>query len=95
MTELNGHAQAFAGVVTVPARDVHIDIQAEVAKSLKDVPDGKTMAILSLQTHAGGNLAVAHRFNKHWGVVAWVGKSGWDQPLKRSAAGGVSIAYSR
>jgi hypothetical protein len=80
------------GVVTVPARAVHIDIQQEVAAVLQGVEPGKTMAVLNLRTSRGVNLAIAHKFNDRWTTALWVGKSGWDQALPE---GGITVAYSR
>jgi hypothetical protein len=86
------------GVVVVPASVPHIDIHAEVQKFLKaELTDGQTMAILSLKTDTGLNLAIAHKekvadgfFEGDWIVEGWVGKSGWDKPL----AGGIQVMWS-
>lgn len=91
----NGQPVSFAGVVTVPVDVVHFDIQEQVQKMLATVEPGTTMAVLRLHTHAGANLAIAHRFENDLRVSLWVGKSGWDQPLKRSGAGGIELTYAR
>lgn len=83
------------GVVTVPLSSIHESIQRSVDESLKHVEPGTTMAVLSLHTQTGINLAIAHKFNDHFKVVTWIGKSGWDKPLKKDGAGGVSFTYSR
>lgn len=88
---LNGTPQSFQGVVTVPSASVHQSIQAQVHQALQGVKEGKTMAILTVQTGSGANLAIAHKFNDHFEVVTYVGKSGWQSPV----AGGVSVAFSR
>ena len=87
---LNGTPQPI-GVITVPTTSVHLDIQEQVRKSLAGLPSGQTMAVLNVTTGKGINLAVAHKLNQHFEVVAYVGKSGWDQPVE----GGVSVSFSR
>lgn len=91
MTTTNGVPQAFAGVVTVAPQSVHQSIKSQVDAALKGVKEGKTMAILTVKTGSGLNLAVAHKLNDHFEVVSWVGKSGWQKPIE----GGVSVSYSR
>lgn len=92
---LNGTPQNFAGVVTAPSSAIHESIKRQTAELLKGVPDGKTMAVVSVHTQAGVNLALAHKFNEHFEVVGWIGKSGWDKPLLSRPAGGVSLAFAR
>jgi hypothetical protein len=87
----NGTPVAFAGVQSVPAQSVHQLIKSQVDEALRGVKDGKTMAILTVKTGSGANIAVAHKVNDHFEVVSWIGKSGWQKPLE----GGVSVAYSR
>lgn len=91
MASLNGASVPFAGVVTVEPQSVHQSIKAQVDDALRGVKEGKTMAILTVQTGSGLNMAVAHRFNEHFEVVSWVGKSGWQKPIE----GGVSVVFSR
>lgn len=91
MADVNGKPVPFAGVVRVPAKAVHIDIQKQVATLLAGVPQGQTMAVVNVVTGAGVNLAIAHKAGKHWTVGMYVGKSGWDQPIE----GGASVAFSR
>lgn len=79
------------GVITVPGKSVHIDIQQEVATMLQGIEDGKTMAVLNVRTGAGVNLALAHKFNDRWQTQFWIGSKGWQQPIE----GGVTVAYSR
>lgn len=86
------------GVVTVPASAVHIDITDQVMKILEGVEDGKTMAVVNVQTRRGINLAIAHRervadgiWKGSWTVATYVGKSGWSEPV----AGGATIAWTR
>jgi hypothetical protein len=88
---VNGEPQAFAGVVSVGPQSVHQSIKSQVEDALRGVKDGKTMAILTVKTGAGANLAVAHKINEQWEAIMFVGKSGWQQPIQ----GGVSVTYSR
>lgn len=81
----------IAGVVTVPTRAVHLDIQQQVATMLQGVEPGKTMAVLNIPTSKGFNLAVAHKFNNHWSTALWIGKAGWDA----APQGALTVAYSR
>ena len=87
----NGTSVPLTGVVTVPTTSVHLDIQEQVRKSLAGLPTGQTMAVLNVTTKSGVNLAVAHKFNEHFEVVSWIGKSGWQKPVE----GGVSVSFSR
>ena len=89
---MNGTPVPFGGVVTVPQSSVHLDIQRHVAQMLEGVPEGRTMAVVSILTDKGLNLAVAHKFNQAWSTALWVGKSGWD---KEPLAGGVTVSFSR
>lgn len=90
------------GVVVVPPDVVHIDIHDQVSKFLKtEVKDGQTMAMLALETQRGVNFAVAHKahvadgfFEGDWVVESWIGKSGWDGPLKKGLNGGVQVMWS-
>lgn len=90
-TLINNTAPAIPGVVTVPAKSIHIDIRREVAKVLEGVDPGETMAVLNVQTGRGINLALAHKFNDEWQVDLYVGKSGWQSPVE----GGVTVSFSR
>ena len=91
MTGVNGIVQPFAGVVTVPPQSVHQTIKQQVDDALRGVKEGKTMAVLTVKTGAGANLAIAHKINDHFEVVSWIGKSGWQKPIE----GGVSVSFSR
>jgi hypothetical protein len=91
------------GVVVAPPETVHFDIHDQVMKSLRrDVEPGHTMAMVSIQTDRGVNLAIAHKeklangfFAGDWVVEGWIGKSGWDQPLKQGWASGVQVMWSK
>lgn len=86
------------GVVVLPPPAVHLDIHTQVQKFLKaELKDGQTMAMLSLTTDQGLNLAIAHKekvtegfFEGDWIVESWIGKSGFDKPL----AGGIQVMWS-
>lgn len=88
---INGATVPLQGVVTMAPSSIHLDIREQVAKSLAGVPDGKTMAVVNVTTKAGVNLAIAHKFNDHWMVDLYVGKSGWQSPVE----GGATVAFSR
>lgn len=79
------------GVAVVLTEAVHLDIQQEVATMLAGVAPGRTMAVFTIKTARGVNLAVAHKWDHAWSTHLWIGKSGWDQPV----AGGVALAFSR
>lgn len=91
------------GVAVTPAAGVHLDIHKLVEDELKRATgtgalDGKTMAVLSVTTDRGVNLAVAHRetvetglFRGQWTTELWVGKH-FD---KAPPAGGVQIIFAR
>jgi len=78
------------GVTVVPPAAVSIDIHRQVQLLLNSLPAGRTRAMVSIETRSGVNLAVAHKFDDHWAVEAWVGKSGWDKPV----AGGAMLVFS-
>ena len=79
------------GVATVPTRDVPTTIAASIRSSvaavLGDLPADARGAIVGVATEKGMNLAVAYKLDSGWSVGAWVGKSGWKQPV----AGGVVV----
>lgn len=89
----------LVGVVTVPSESVHVSIRAQVDAALQGVKQGKTMAVLTVKTERGVNLAIAHRDaftsgllkDVEWQVVLYAGKSGWDRPVD----GGVSVSFTR
>jgi hypothetical protein len=87
--------QAAPGVVTLPGDSPMVApaIRESVDRFLGTLEADTTSLMLELETEAGGNLAIAHRSESgRLGVVLWVGKSGWDKPLKQSASGGVKVA---
>lgn len=74
------------GVAVVPESLISDALKAQVALVLAEVPADKTGAIVGIKTARGGNLAFAYRINGVLQVAAWVGKSGWDQPIDRGVA---------
>lgn len=87
------------GVAVAAATAVSLDIHKLVADSLKNVPEGHTMAALSITTDRGVNLAIAHRdiveqgiLHGEWTTELWIGKSGWTSAVPE---GGVQIMFSR
>lgn len=61
---------------------------------LDKLDPGVTTAVLNIHNRRGVNLAIASRIGEHLRVVTWVGKSGWDQPLKEGWEGAVSLRGS-
>lgn len=62
-------------------------IKAQVAEALASVPDGKKSALVMVATNKGWNSAFAARIGGGMQVVAWIGKSGWDQPFTGTSKG--------
>ena len=81
----------IAGVATVPGpmvpTTISASIRSSVAAVLGDLPKDAKGAIVGVATEKGMNLAVAYKLDSGWSVGAWVGKSGWKQPV----AGGVVV----
>lgn len=99
MTLPGGRApvQSVPGVATVfdVKNVIGADLQRQVQLELEKAPPGATTVALNIETQKGVNLAIASRSkNGHWTTALWVGKSGWDQPVKDGWAGGVSIRGS-
>ena len=69
------------GVVVTPATQIGDGIQLAVANVLAGLPPDAHGAIVGIATREGLNLAFAYRVGKGFEVGAWVGKSGWTQPL--------------
>lgn len=73
-----------------PTTPISQQIQDQVARVLGTIPPGKsTIAAVTVATGSGFNLAFAHKVDDQWKVAAWVGKSGWDQPI----SGGASLTF--
>jgi hypothetical protein len=91
------------GVVVASPETVHVDIHDQVMKSLRrDVEPGHSLAMVSITTDRGVNLAFAHKeraengvFEGDWVVESYIGKSGWDQPLNKGWGGGVQVMWSK
>jgi hypothetical protein len=85
------------GVVKLPGESplVHPSIKQSVDSFLTTIEPGTKTVMLNLDTQKGGNLALAIRDESgHFGVKFWVGKSGWDAPLKVDGHAGIQIAGS-
>lgn len=85
------------GVATVfdVRNNISDDLQRQVQLELEKAPPGATTVALNIETQKGVNLAIASRSRDgHWTTGLWIGKSGWDQPVKDGWAGGVSIRGS-
>jgi hypothetical protein len=86
-TPINNAPPAVPGVVIVPTSAVAKSIQQQAAEYLRLLPPETNGAVLTVETGAGFNLAVAHKSRGgRWGVTTWIGKSGWSEPV----SGGVS-----
>ena len=74
------------GVVIAPPHMISDSTKSAVATVLAAIPPDKRGAIIGIATGAGMNVAVAVKVGDHFQVEAWIGKSGWDQPLDRGVA---------
>lgn len=74
-------------VVTQPNISISASIREAVARELGALPDDAKGAIVGVATTKGMNLAVAYKLDSGWNVGAFIGKSGWDQPIE----GGVLV----
>lgn len=74
-------------IVTQPNVSIAASIQSAVRQTLGELPEDAKGAIVGVATKRGVNIAVAYKLDKGWDVAAWVGKSGWDQPIE----GGVVV----
>ena len=80
------------GVTLVPTSHIGDDLQRQVALELEKAPPGTVTAAVDVQTRTGVNLVIASRSaNGKLTAGMWIGKSGWDQPLKDGWEGGVSL----
>jgi hypothetical protein len=86
--------QSLPGVATVfdVKNTISADLERQVALELDKAPPGTTTAALNVHTRRGVNLVIASRSESGKLTAAlWVGKSGWDQPIKEGWEGGVSL----
>lgn len=82
------------GVTTVfdIKNTISSQLEHQVLVALEKANPGSTTVALNIETQKGINLAIATRSKDgHWTTGMWIGKSGWDQPVKEGWAGGVSI----
>lgn len=78
------------GVALANPAQISASLKAHVAAVLAEVPPDKHTALVAVATDRGVNLALAVRRPigpAEMEIAAWIGKSGWDQPL----TGGVSL----
>jgi hypothetical protein len=70
------------------------DLQRQVQIELDKLAAGQSTAVLNVHTQKGVNLVVASRINSRMTATLWVGKSGWDQPVREGWEGAVSLRAS-
>lgn len=85
--------QPLPGVATVwDTRSViSADLERQVQLELDKLAPGTTSAALNVHTRRGVNIVFASRINEKLTATMWVGKSGWDQPLKEGWEGAVTL----
>ena len=83
MIPTNDKPVPLGGVVTVPQPEIQIadQIHRQVAAILGTLPEDARGAIVGVGTAKGVNLAIAYKLDSGWRVGAYIGKSGWDQPI--------------
>lgn len=84
---------ALPGVATVfdTRSTISLDLDREVQRVLDGLDPGVTTAALNIHTQRGVNLMVASRIGERLTASLWVGKSGWDLPVREGWAGAVSL----
>lgn len=95
---LSPRVTAISGVAVVatPQHTISSQLKAQVDKVLAPLDEDRSVqtVILGIATEKGVNLAVASRVGdgpNPWEIGAWIGKSGWEQPLREGWEGGVAI----
>ena len=89
-------AQPVPGVATVfdTKNIISADLERQVRLELDKLDVGQSTALLNVHTQKGVNLVVASRINDKLTATAWIGKSGWDQPIAQGWEGAVSVRAS-
>lgn len=89
-------AAPLPGVSTVfdTGNTIAADLQRQVALELERLDVGQSTALLNVHTQQGVNLVVASRINDKLTATAWIGKSGWDRPVREGWEGAVSLRAS-
>lgn len=76
-----------------PPSDLHASIAGAVQRAIDAIPPDKHAAGILVATEKGANLVIAGRSSS--GVLqaqAWVGKTGWDRPIREGLAFGGQVA---
>jgi len=87
-------ATPLPGVATVfdVKHTISADLERQVLLEMEKAPPGATTLAFNIHTRTGINLAIVNRSTGgHVSTALWIGKSGWDQPIKEGWAGGVSL----
>lgn len=82
------------GVVytTAPPPGLSASIEAAVARAIAAIPADKSVALIGVATEKGANLVIAGR--TAGGALSgqvWVGKSGWDRPIREGIEVGAQV----
>lgn len=86
-------AAPLPGVATVHdvRNTISLDLERQVQTVLDGLDEGVTTAALNVHTQRGVNIVVASRIGERLTASLWVGKSGWDLPVREGWAGAVSL----
>lgn len=94
MSDMIPHALMKGVAYTIgPPSDLHASIATAVQRAIDAIPPDKHVAGILVATEAGANLVIAGRSSS--GALqaqAWVGKSGWDGPLREGLSVGAQVA---
>lgn len=74
--------------------DLSDSIARALAHAMTLIPADKNAALVAVATEKGGNLVLAARTDD--GTVqaqAWIGKSGWNGPIRKGLEVGAQIAW--
>ena len=85
---------ALPGVATVtfPQHVISDSLERVVQAEFDKVEPGTVAAALNVHTKRGVNVVFGARSeNGKMSAVMWVGKSGWDEPIKEGWEAGVSL----
>ena len=93
---LNRPNIALPGVATValPKYQISGDLQRQVQLELDKLDPGTHTAVLNIHSKTGVNLVLASKVNEHLTATMWLGKSGWDSPIREGWEGAVSLRAS-
>lgn len=81
-------------VLPLPRHTIGADLDRQVSLLLDTLEPGVTTAVLNVHTQTGVNLVVASKINERLTATMYIGKSGWDRPMKEGWEGAVSVRAS-